>query len=71
MNQINPDKLLNSKWTATKPQNREKHFMVTKVHRDDEGQIQTCDLEAVLNYKAYKIDWRDLKNDQQWLTGLQ
>lgn len=28
MNQINPSKLLNSKWTAVKPINREKHFLV-------------------------------------------
>lgn len=69
MNQINPSKLLHSKWTAIDPKNREKHFIVTKVHKDDEEQIQACDLEAVLSHKVYPIDWRDLKNQQQWLMG--
>jgi hypothetical protein len=27
MNNINPKKLLNSKWTAVTPVNKEKHFM--------------------------------------------
>jgi tryptophan-rich hypothetical protein len=29
--QINPAKLLLSKWTAVKPVNKEKHFLVTKL----------------------------------------
>ncbi len=28
MNKINPQKLLNSKWTAVKPVKKEKHFLV-------------------------------------------
>ena len=31
MNQINPTKLLRSKWTAVTPVKREKHFMVVEV----------------------------------------
>lgn len=30
-NQINPKKLRLSKWTAVNPQEKEKHFLVTKV----------------------------------------
>ena len=30
MNPLNPKKLLNSKWTAVKPRNKEKHFLVTE-----------------------------------------
>ena len=28
---LNPKKLLDSKWTAVKPLNKEKHFIVAKV----------------------------------------
>ena len=31
MNQINPKKLLNSKWTKVLPTNNEKHFLISKV----------------------------------------
>ena len=31
MNKVNPKKLLNSKWTAQTPQNKEKHFIVTNI----------------------------------------
>ena len=34
---INPRKLLLSKWTARVPRNRERHFLVTELHRDDAG----------------------------------
>ncbi|PHX31168.1 hypothetical protein AO354_03220 [Pseudomonas syringae pv. syringae] len=37
MNQINPRKLLLSKWTAATPLNREKHFLVTELFKDEEG----------------------------------
>ena len=35
MNKINPKKLLNSKWTAVKPTNKEKHFLVTEIEFDE------------------------------------
>ena len=39
MNQIHPKKLLNSKWTAIRPINKEKHFVVSRVEFDDEGLV--------------------------------
>ena len=39
MNQINPEKLLLSKWTARQPQHREKHFLVTKLLRDEQERV--------------------------------
>ena len=39
MNRINPAKLLLSKWTAARPRNKEKHFLVTELFRDDEGTV--------------------------------
>ena len=69
VNRINPRKLLHSKWTATAPQNRQKHFMVVEVEFDEEGQVSHCLLEAVLTRQATAIDWRKLKDPQQWKMG--
>ena len=69
MNNINPKKLLNSKWTAVTPQNRERHFMVTEVEFDEEGAVTLCLLEAVLTKRATAIDWRELKDSRQWRHG--
>ena len=68
-NQINPSKLLRSKWTAVKPENKELHFIVTKLIRDDEEVIIACELEAVINKNTYQIDWTLLKDKTQWLMG--
>lgn len=68
-NQINPAKLLLSKWTATVPRNKEKHFLVTRVNEDEQAIIVTCTLEAVLTKQEYEIDWHDLKDHSRWLAG--
>lgn len=67
--QINPNKLLLSKWTALTPRNKEKHFIVTDVDRDEQGVVIACLLEAVLSKNVYAIDWRDLKDANHWLVG--
>ncbi|CAM2828663.1 TIGR02450 family Trp-rich protein [Vibrio mytili] len=69
MNQINPAKLLSSKWTAANPSNREKHFLVTEMEYDDEGRVISCKLEAVLSKNEYLIDWTELKHQDKWLQG--
>ncbi|TEW51710.1 TIGR02450 family Trp-rich protein [Psychromonas algicola] len=69
MNQINPKKLLKSKWTAVKPINKEKHFLVTKVEFDEEGEVTLCILEAILSNRENEILWQDLKDVKQWLQG--
>ncbi len=68
-NQINPRKLLLSKWTAVEPKNRERHFMVTKLLRDELENITGCVLEAVLTQRAEEIAWQHLKDDTQWRPG--
>ncbi|GAB6139698.1 TIGR02450 family Trp-rich protein [Methylosoma difficile] len=69
---INPEKLLLSKWTAVTPRNKEKHFLVTKLIRDDDnGQIIACLLEAVINKNEYQIDWRELQESAHWQQGWQ
>lgn len=69
MNQINPKKLMLSKWTAVNPQNKEKHFIVSKVKFDDENNISLCLLEAVMSNRETNIDWKELKNSTQWKQG--
>lgn len=69
MTNINPKKLLHSKWTAVSPENREKHFMVTDVEKDDAGEVVACTLEAILSKRESLIDWRELKNKEVWRQG--
>jgi tryptophan-rich hypothetical protein len=70
-NRINPAKLLHSKWTAAEPRNREKHFLVTKLLRNDDGIIIACRIEAVHSQREFELDWRALKDTRQWLIGWQ
>lgn len=69
MNQINPKKLQNSKWTAKTPQNKEKHFLVTEVEVDENEVVISCVLQGVMSKSEYEIKWRDLKDDSKWLFG--
>ncbi|RBW43186.1 TIGR02450 family Trp-rich protein [Psychromonas sp. B3M02] len=69
MNQINPKKLLNSKWTAVKSINKEKHFLITKVSFDEEGIVTLCVIEAIISHRQTEIDWRDLKETSLWKQG--
>tara|TARA_B100000700_G_scaffold63065_1_gene69473 strand:+ start:997 stop:1215 length:219 start_codon:yes stop_codon:yes gene_type:complete len=69
MTQINTAKLRNSKWTAVKPINREKHFLVSEVEYDEEGAVIACVIESVLSKNEYSIDWRELKNEEKWVQG--
>ena len=69
MNRINPKKLLNSKWTAVSPTKKEKHFMVSDVEFDEEGEVVSCCIEAVLSKRSIPIVWHDLKDDTRWVHG--
>lgn len=60
MNKVHPKKLLYSKWTAVKPDNKEKHFVVSAVKFDEEGIVTLCSLEAVFSKRIQSIDWRVL-----------
>ncbi|WP_394175881.1 TIGR02450 family Trp-rich protein [Thalassotalea litorea] len=68
-NQINPKKLLNSKWTRCVVENRQKHFIVVAVEYDEENRVQDCQIQAVLNGCPYSIDWRELKDSNLWRLG--
>ena len=69
MNRIHPKKLLNSKWTAVTPEHREKHFRITEVEFDDDGNVLECRIEAVLTKRERSIDWTALKDDSRWVQG--
>lgn len=69
VHQINPKKLLHSKWTAVVPVNKEKHFLITEVKFSEEGHVEHCVLEAILSKRAESIDWQILKNSAHWRQG--
>lgn len=69
MNQINPQKLLNSKWTAMAPTKKEKHFVVSEVEFDEEGLVVSCCVEAVMSKRSSPISWHELKDDSSWIQG--
>jgi len=69
MNKINPKKLLNSKWTAVTPINKEKHFIISKMQFDEEGIVVNCCIEAVMSKHVMAINWLDLKDESYWLQG--
>ncbi len=68
---MNYKKLLNSKWTAVTPQNKEKHFSVIKVVKNPEDPqiIDTVILEAVMTGKSYNLNPQELKNRNLWQEG--
>ncbi len=69
VNPISPKKLLHTKWTAAQPAKKEKHFLVTAVHEDAEGNPQSVTLEAVHSKREQKLDWRELKDAARWRQG--
>ena len=71
MTNINPKKLLNSKWTAVTPKYREKHFLVTDIEFDEDGNVLSCSIEAIMSKRTELIDWQILKNEALWIQGWQ
>jgi len=66
-------KLLLSKWTAIAPQNREKHFLVSRIHdpRDHAIPPGFVELKAVFTQRRFKITIDDLLNSADWQIGWQ
>lgn len=69
MNTINPEKLHHSKWTAAQPRNKEKHFLVTALKRDEEENVVVVILEAIYSHRETTLPWQELKDDSTWLIG--
>ena len=68
---LNAKKLLLSKWTAAKPQNKEKHFLVTKLIEPEaaDAQIEMIKLEATYSKRSFTVPWRELTDETKWLQG--
>ena len=62
MNALHPKKLLLTKWTAVKPIDKNKHFLVLKVIEPEvpEGAVEWVELEAVYSKSQICIAWRQL-----------
>ena len=69
MNKIDPKKLLNSKWTAVTPTDKEKHFIVSEIQFDEEGLVVSCTIEAVMSKRTMPIDWHGLQDEKNWING--
>ena len=69
-NPVNRKKLPNSKWTAVRHVNREKHFIVLDWVRDDDGNpTDQLVIEAVLTKREREIHWRELEAVDSWRVG--
>ena len=68
---LNPRKLLLSKWTATEPRHKEKHFLVTRVVEPDppQGRIELIELQAVHSGRSTTLAWRELTDTLRWHQG--
>jgi tryptophan-rich hypothetical protein len=70
-NPLSPKKLLLSKWTAVRPLNREKHFVVVRVIEPEPPavRIEQIELEAVHSGRVLQLHWRDLTDPRVWRQG--
>ena len=69
-NPVNRGKLPNSKWTAVRPVNREKHFLILDWVRDADGNpTDHVQIEAVLTHVVREMFWRELEDPEIWRVG--
>ena len=70
-NRLSPKKLLLTKWTAVKPRNREKHFVVTRVIEPEPPsmRVEQVELEAVHSKRVTVLHWRELTDASLWRQG--
>ena len=69
-NPVNHKKLPGSKWTAARPENKEKHFIVLDWELDENGNpTGRVEIEAVLTGRVRRIRWRELHDAATWKVG--
>lgn len=70
-NPVNVKKLLLSKWTAVKPIDKRKHFLVAKVivPEPPDLTVQWVELEAVHSNLVQRVHWHELRDPALWLQG--
>ncbi len=68
---LSPKKLLLSKWTATVPKNKEKHFIVNHVIAPEAPgtTVKLIEIEAVYSRLSMVLPWRELLDEDRWLQG--
>lgn len=71
LHRIQPSKLLNSKWTAVHPKDREKHWLVTRILDDEQpaSRWEWIILEAVHSRRSVRLRWRELQDPTRWRRG--
>jgi tryptophan-rich hypothetical protein len=71
MNPLSPKKLLLSKWTAIKPVDKQKHFLVSRVIQPalPDDPIELVEIQSVFSNATQIIAWRELQNDSVWRQG--
>ena len=68
--QLNPAKLIKSKWTACAPVGKEKHFMVVAaLEPAPPGPVVEVIMEAVISGRQFNIAWRELRDQDRWRQG--
>ena len=68
---INPKKLLLSKWTAVEVIAKQKHFLVSKLIQENDLTLPIVEVEIEAVYSGQKqvIPWRELQDKNKWLQG--
>jgi tryptophan-rich hypothetical protein len=71
VNPVHPKKLLLTKWTATRPVARQKHYLVSRVILPDEpgAAVEWVEIEAVHSKSVRRIPWRELRDPSVWRQG--
>lgn len=64
-------KILNSKWTAVDPKNKEKHFVVIKLNysKTDILVVESIILEAIFTKQHYTMSVEHLVESGLWAKG--
>jgi tryptophan-rich hypothetical protein len=69
-NPVNRKKIVGSKWTATRPVDRQKHFIVIDWVRDEDGTpTELIEIEAVLTRNVRVLHWHELGDPAIWRIG--
>ena len=64
-------RLMGSKWSATAPVDREKHFRVVGVRSDRNGETSglLIELEALISRRRREVQRDDLMDPERWRPG--
>ena len=63
--------LVDSKWTALQPIDRDKHFMVTRLLQASgvEGEVPLVELQAILSKRRVRVPRSELSDETRWKPG--